>query len=772
MERELIVMALTSILLATTLMSMNEAPKSQVKPFPLDQVKLIDGPFAHANKACAEYLLTVEPDRLLHSFRKHAGLEPKGKIYGGWESAGLAGHSLGHYLTACSQEYASTKDARFKAKVDYIVKELVECQKVRPDGCISAIPNGDKAFSEVQKGDIRSGGFDLNGMWAPWYTHHKVLAGLLDAQALTGNKQAIGVAEKFADWAISITKDLNAEQWQRMLGCEYGGINDALAELFYRTKKQKYLDLSRKFYDNRVLDPLAKGENSLPGKHSNTQIPKIIGLSRLYEVTGESKDQRTARFFWETVVRHHTYAIGGNSNGEYLGPPDKLNDTLSSNTAETCNTYNMLKLTRHLIEWEPKAEYADFYERAHLNHILASQNPSNAMMTYFMPLVSGARRNYSNPFNDFTCCHGSGMENHTKHADSIYFHAGKDRLFVNLFVPSQLNWKEAGVKLTQTTQYPLDGKVEIAFESGSSFELAIRHPGWAKQPVQVMVNGKEAAQSKNPSSYIFINRAWKKGDKVTFSLPMDLRTEAMPDNPKRVAVMYGPLVLAANLGSGRGPWPRIPVLVTGSKTVDQWLERVPGKNLKFRTTGIGRPSELTFQPFYTLNTERYATYFDIFSDEEWQTAEVAYRAEEAHQRDLEGRTVDAFRIGEMQPERDHNLKSERNDVREANGRGFRTPLNGGWMEFDSKVDGATPVELVMTYWGNERIRPDFNVLVVGKEIATDKLEGRPYNSFYDVTYAIPTEITQGKTKVVIRIQAKDGRTGPSVAGVRMVRTKN
>lgn len=761
-------MPLTTLIIAATIVS--NPPKMQAEPFPLDQVRLLGGPFAHANKVCADYLLTVEPDRLLHSFRKHAGLEPKGKIYGGWESAGLAGHSLGHYLTACAQEYYATKDVRFKEKVDYIISELVACQKARPDGCISAIPNGDKAFGEIKKGDIRSGGFDLNGMWAPWYTHHKVMAGLLDAQALVGNKQALGVAEKFAGWAIDITKDLTPELWQKMLGCEYGGINESLAELYKRTGKKEYLDLSRKFYDNRVLEPLSRGEDSLPGKHSNTQIPKLIGLARLYEITGQEKDQKTAKFFWETVVKHHTYAIGGNSNGEYLGPADQLSDRLSSNTAETCNTYNMLKLTRHMIGWEPKAEYADFYERAHLNHILASQNPKNAMMTYFMPLASGARRNYSNPFNDFTCCHGSGMENHTKHADSIYFHSGKDRLYVNLFVPSELNWKANGVKLTQSTNYPSDGKVELSIQSGKTFELALRHPGWLKSSFSVLVNGKQAAKSSTPSSYVYLKRAWKKGDRVEFELPMELRTEAMPDNPKRVALMYGPLVLAANLGPSRD-WPRIPVLVTGDQPVSQWLQKVPGKELTFKTKGTGRPSELTFQPFYTIHTDRYATYFDIFSEPEWQKEEAAFRAEEERVRDLESRTVDAFRIGEMQPERDHKLKSERNDVREANGRGFRTPLNGGWMEFESKVDATQPVELVMNYWGNERIRPDFTVLVDGKEIASDKLEGRPFNKFYDVTYSIPADMTKGKSSVVIKIQARDARTGPSVAGVRVVRQK-
>ena len=342
--------------------------KMKAEPFPLSSVQLLPGPFADANRLCVGYLETVDADRLLCSFRKNSGLEPKGKIYGGWENSGLAGHTLGHFLTACSQEFASTKNPKLKSKVDYIVSELAACQVHRPDGYIAAMPDGDRVWAEVKKGDIRSHGFDLNGLWSPWYTHHKVLIGLVDAYKMTDNRDALVVAQQFADWMIDETKGLTPELWEKMLGCEYGGMNDALAELYSLTSKPQYLKLAKKFYDHRVLDPLGKGEDDLPGKHSNTQIPKIIGLARLSEVDANPKDAEAAKFFWETVVHHHTYAIGGNSNHEYLDKPDELSDRLSSNTCETCNTYNMLKLTRHLFEWDPKAEYFDFYEigRAHV----------------------------------------------------------------------------------------------------------------------------------------------------------------------------------------------------------------------------------------------------------------------------------------------------------------------------------------------------------------------------------------------------------------------
>ena len=748
--------------------------KMKAEPFPLSDVQLLAGPFADANKICVSYLETVDPDRLLHSFRENSGLKPKGKIYGGWENSGLAGHSLGHFLTACSQEFASSANPKLKAKLDYIVSELMECQKSRPDGYIAAMPDGDRVWAEVKKGDIRSHGFDLNGLWSPWYTHHKVLIGLIDTYKLASNKDALVVAQKFADWMIDETKGLTPEQWEKMLGCEYGGMNDALAELYSITSKSQYLDLARKFYDHRVLDPLSNGEDDLPGKHSNTQIPKIIGLARLSEISPSETDAKAAKFFWETVVHHHTYAIGGNSNHEYLGKPDQLNDRVSSNTCETCNTYNMLKLTRHLFEWEPSAAYFDYYERAHLNHILASQDPKTGGVTYFMPLGPGSRRQYSNAFDDFTCCHGSGMENHTKHADSIYFHEGNKRLYVNLFIASKLSYQ--GQKLEMDTEFPSRENVSITIKSGPSkaYEMAIRHPGWATGPVEVSVNGKLFETLSKPSSYIVIRRTWKAGDKVAFKLPMSLHSEAMPDNPKRAALMYGPLVLAADLAprgvSRNEPTDieRFPVLVTDKKPISSWLVKDPAK-LEFKTQGVARPNEVTFKPFYQMNRTRYMVYMDEFSDSEWTTAEAAYRAEEARRKDLQDRTIDNVRIGEMQPERDHKLTSEKNDVRGTDGKNFRSPMTDGWFQVEMKCDPAVATELVVTYWGNERMRPDFEILVDGKAVASETLKGKPMNSFFDVTYSIPSELTKGKSMVVVRIQTKPGKGGASVSGIRLVR---
>jgi DUF1680 family protein len=769
-----------TILAAIALTGPMTPPKQIASQFPLSAVKLLGGPFEVAHQATAKYLLDLEPKRLLAGFRANSSLEPGAKIYGGWETGGLSGHSLGHYLTACSQEYARTKDSRYKKKVDELVAGLAECQRARGDGFIMAFrfekgfdrARLDKIWADISKGEIKSGGFDLNGMWSPWYVHHKVLAGLLDAQALCGNAEALKVSERFADWAVAETKDLTDQQWQDMLGCEYGGMNESLAELYARTKQKRYLDLSRKFYDHRVLDPLAEGTDDLAGKHSNTQIPKIVGLARLYEMTGDPRDEKIADTFWSAVVDHHSYAIGGNSNGEYLGPPDELARRLSTNTCETCNTYNMLKLTDHLFAWKPEAAEMDFYERAYFNHILGSQDPETAGVTYFMPLATGSHREYSEPFDNFTCCHGTGMENHTKHGDSAYFHDGGKILWVNLFMPTELTWKEAGTKLRQDTDFPLHNHVSITIqEGGKPFEMRLRHPGWATQPIEYRVNGKVVLTSRTPSSYASIKRTWKPGDRLEFTLPMSLREVPMPDDANRVALAYGPIVLAADLGDSEKPAPRTPVLVTNGRPISEWLTPVAGRPLEFAVTDAARPQALKFRPFWSIHHNRYGVYFDKFTQAQWDKEESDYRAEEARQRDLESRTVDQATIGEMQPERDHALKSERNDVRDVNGRNFRTAMRGGWFEFEMKVDPQQVNALVLTYWGNDRLKPDFAVQIDGTQLVLEQLTGRPSNKFFDVEYSLPVELTRGKAKITIRIQPREGESGPSVAGARTVRSK-
>jgi DUF1680 family protein len=434
----------------------------QAYPFDLRDVRLLDGPFKEAMEADAHYLLEIQPDRLLSEFRSHAGLTPKAPKYGGWESSGLAGHTLGHYLSACSMEYAATGDTAFLHRVNYIVDELAVCQRARKtipgmlsmSGYIGAIPGEDSLWSEVAAGQIRSHGFDLNGAWSPWYTVHKVMAGLLDAWLYCGNVRALTIETGMANWTGTVVGNLPDSTLQKMLACEYGGMNDVLANTYAITGEKRFLDLSYKFHDKRILDSLSMGFDDLAGKHSNTQIPKIIGCARQYELTGNKNDREIAGSFWNAIVDDHTYATGGNSDYEYLGKPKALNDELTDNTTETCNTYNMLKLTRHLFAWEPSADLMDYYERALYNHILASQNHATGMMTYFVPLRMGGKKEYSDEFNTFTCCVGSGMENHVKYGETIYSRGADGSLYVNLFIASRLSWRGKGIVIEQRTTLP------------------------------------------------------------------------------------------------------------------------------------------------------------------------------------------------------------------------------------------------------------------------------------------------------------------------------
>lgn len=746
----------------------------QAHEFRLEDVRLLDGPFKHAMTRDAEYLLRLEPDRLLSGFRKEAGLTPKAQVYGGWESMSIAGHSLGHYLSACAFMFASTGDARFRERVNYIIAELESCQRANGNGYLAAIPNGKKIFQEVSTGNIRVQPFDLNGGWVPWYTLHKLFAGLLDVHRHFHNAKALTIAVRLADWADSTLAKLTEEQFQRMLACEHGGMNEVLAELYARTGNEKYLRLSRRFHHKAVLEPLARREDRLQGLHANTQVPKLIGLARRYELTTDAADKTAAEFFWERVVHHHSYVNGGNSDGEHFGPPDKLNNRLSNNTSETCNTYNMLKLTRHLFGWQASAEYADYYERALYNHILASQNPDDGMVCYYVPLKTGSRKIYSKPFDDFWCCVGTGMENHAKYGEAIYFHDNAG-IWVNLFVPSELTWRQKGLTLRQETRYPEADKVSFTVRTRRPVTLALRlrYPGWAKDGVTVTVNGRPQTTDDKPGSFIEIKKNWKTGDRVELTIPMSLRLETMPDNPRRVAILYGPTVLAGELEPEEQPGGvnLIPALSAADTDISTWIKPVAEQPVMFRTANAGRPRDVTLYPFYRMHGKRYAVYWDVLNDRQWLERVTNYKNEVERVRRLEALTVDFVQPGEPQHERDHNMQGERMDAGEHSGRKWRHARDGGWVSFDLKVIPNQPVSLVCSYWGSEAGRRTFDILADGIKIGTQSLGNDKPGEFFDVTYAIPEELTRGKSKITVRFQPHAGNTAGGFYGVRVIRNQ-
>ena len=545
---------LRSVLLGTLAMASLTANAATplVESFGLGDVELLDSPFKQAMERNAEYLLSLDADRLLHNTRKYAGLQPKGELYGGWESQGIAGHTLGHYLTALSQQYAATRDQRFRARIDYIIKEMAEAQRAYGDGYIGALPAKELAtLRGLKQGkiDVKDGFFFKDGSWVPWYTQHKILAGLRDAWTLGGSWQAKEVTLRLANWVDDVTAGLSQEQLQTMLSVEHGGMREVLFDIYGLTKDQRYLKTAQRFEHRAILDPLVVGRDELPGKHANTQIPKVIGAARGYEVADQREGRPIAENFWKTVVHNHSWVIGGNSEGEFFFPPKSASKHLSASTAETCNTYNMLRLTERLFGWNQQVEYADFQERALYNHILASQEPKQGMFTYFMSMQPGHYKTYSTPHDSFWCCVGSGMENHTKYGAAIYFHAS-DALYVNLFIPSRLRWRERGLELEQRTDYPRENRTSliVAKAPAGSLALRVRVPTWASGNATLTLNGKTLAVDTEPGRYATVQREWNKGDVLDVTIPTSVRAEPLHGSADQFAFVYGPVVLAGDVG--------------------------------------------------------------------------------------------------------------------------------------------------------------------------------------------------------------------------------
>ncbi|MGA2500503.1 MAG: beta-L-arabinofuranosidase domain-containing protein, partial [Tepidisphaeraceae bacterium] len=634
------------------------------RPLPLSAVRLTSGPLKNAQDLDAAYLLKLQPDRMLAGYRIRAGLEPKAKGYGGWDSVDgkqLTGHIGGHYLSAVSLMYAATGDVRFIERADYIVNELKEVQDKQGDGYLGALANGKERFAEVARGDIRSGGFDLNGLWSPWYVLHKTYAGLRDACRFTGNRTALELEIKFAGWAEGVLSKLNDDQIQKMLGTEFGGMNEVLADLYADTGDKRWLALSDRFQHRAIVDPLSRREDILGGKHGNTQVPKLLGSLARYIYTGSETDGAAARFFWDQVVDHHSFATGGHGKDEYFGPPGKLDAMVDGRTAETCNVYNMLKMTRQLFAIKPDVRYAEFHERALFNHVLASFDPQDGWACYMVPVGRGVTREYERNMLDggFTCCVGSSMESHALHGDGIYYESA-DRLWVNLYVSSTAQWKAAGVNLAIETTFP-EGEsatLKLSLQSSREFTLALRRPMWAGDGFGVKVNDEAVKDLPKPGSYVELKRNWKSGDTVSLVLPKTLRTEPLPDNPNRVALMWGPLVLAGDLEPAqraeRKPGSRsdkapVPVFVATGLPVAQWLKPVVDKPGSFRTYGVGRDRDVDFVPFYRLHRRMYAVYWDLFTPEGWAKKAAEYAAEREQQGKLEAATVAFVQPGEMQP---------------------------------------------------------------------------------------------------------------------------
>ena len=786
----------------------------RARPLPLTAVRLTGGPLKRALDLNTTYLLALEPDRMLSYFRQRAGLTPKAEGYGGWDGGGrnLTGHIAGHYLSAISYMYAATGDPRFKERVDYMVADLKEVQDANKDGNLVALEGGKEAFAKLSRGEMRSGSFDLNGQWSPWYTLHKLYAGLRDAYRFTGNKTALQLEISYAKWAENILKDLDDTQLQFMMNTEFGGMNEVAVDLYGDTGDPRWLELAQKFEHRVFIEPLKRNVDNLAGCHGNTAVPKIMGNIDRYIYTGNTEDLVAANFFWNRVAQHHSFATGGHGKDEYFGQPDKLSAIVDGRTAESCNVYNMLKLTRLLFSLSPDPHYADFHERALFNHVLASIDPEDGRTCYMVPVGRGVTHEYQDMTRSFTCCVGSGMESHALHGDGIYYEAG-DRFWVNLYAPSTAQWSAAGVTVTSETEFPEGETAKLSFQlkSPKEFTLMLRRPWWAGDGFTVKVNGQAvpvAAVATMPvpaakpgmelagrsqytpyqsSRYVELKRTWRTGDVVEVTLPKSVRLEPTPDNPRRASIMWGPLVLAGDLGPepqrtpgqprGQGPSVVVPVLVSADKPVTDWVQPVPGSVGKFRTVGVGREpnagaaaKDADLAPFFRVHKRTYATYWDLYTPAEWESKKAEYLAEAERIRKLEAASVALVQPGDQANETQFGYKgAEDAQVQRMLGRAGRR--GSSWFSYDVPVDAAKPIALIATYYSDDRrgMPADFEVQVDGQRVAEVKLERNDPPRFFDVTYPIPAELVKDKQKVTVRFQAKAGSQVATVFGLRVVK---
>ena len=754
-----------------------------VHPFRLDDVRLLPSPFQHAMRKDAEYLLSLDPNRLLHVFRINAGLPSDAAPLGGWErpDCELRGHFVGHYLSACSFMYASTGDVQFQERTRYLVQELAKCQEKLGNGYLSAFP--EEFFDRVET---------TGRVWAPYYTLHKILAGLLDAYVYCGDRQALEVAKKLGDWVIARNSRLTDEQMQRMLNVEHGGMNEALANLYALTGEEKYLRIAERFNHLAVLKPLSEDKDVLTGLHANTQIPKFIGVARLFELTGTPWYRDAALNFWKYVVHERSYVIGGNSNNEHFTPKDRLSQALGPNTAETCNTYNMLKLTRHLLTWEMAPEYADYYERALYNHILASQNPETGMMCYYVPLQSGSHKTYSTPLDSFWCCTGTGIENHAKYGESIYFHDGRDTLYVNLFIPSELKWRQKDVTVRMETQFPDSDTVHLYVQprSPAQLTLAIRWPGWCTQGYSILVNGSPWAVENHSGRFVRVTRTWTAGDHVEIRMPMPLRTESFRDNPDRLALLHGPIVLAAVVpddflqspavayAPGRGvghSFAGVMAVVADhlDLTAFKPVEKRPGcwtapRGL-FRSLADTEEREIILEPFYKIHgSRRYVVYFDRVSPSQWEKIVSEYKEAKEKWEEIEKHTIDRVIIGDPTSEREHALSGERTESGTFAGRRWRHAVNGGWFAYTMKLAPGEGQSLLVEYWGSDVGNRIFDITVDGTKVATQRLANNRPGRFFIELYRLPLELIKDRETITVRFQAHPGAMAGGIFDLRVV----
>ncbi len=762
--------------------------------FPLNYVKLLDGPFKHAQDINIHVLLEYDIDRLIAPFRKEAGLPEKAKLYPNW--AGLDGHVGGHYLSALAMNYASTGNTECKKRMEYMISELKACQEANDKnhpgwgkGYVGGAPNSQQIWSTLQKGDFSA----YRAAWVPWYNVHKLYAGLRDAWLYAGNEDAKNIFLKFCDWGIKITSNLSEEQMQQMLDTEHGGMNEIFADAYQMTYNEKYMVAAKRFSHRMLLDAMAAGNDNLDNKHANTQVPKAVGFQRIAELSKDEKYCNAASYFWETVTGKRSLAFGGNSRREFFPSVASCTDFVNDvEGPETCNSYNMLKLTENLFRMNPQAKYADYYERTMYNHILSTQHPEHGGYVYFTPARPRHYRVYSAPNEAMWCCVGSGMENHGKYSHFIYTHQN-DSLFLNLFVASELNWREKEIKLVQETQFPNEEKTTLKITGGAAmFKLMVRYPLWVEEgALKILVNGKPFEINARPSSYIAVERNWKKGDEVQILLPMRNTIEKMPNVPNYFAVMHGPILLGAKTGAedlkgvvaDDGRWAHIaggerlpvdkaPIIIENSmEDIAGKIKPVKDKPFTFSTSlNMENKADIELEPFYRIHDSRYMIYWMWLTESQYKNYIDSLAIVEKERTELQKRTIDFVAPGEQQPEADHQMEKIKSSAGNFQDEFWRDARNEGFFSYSMATNSETGLSLIIRYWGAEWGIRKFDIYIDNEKLVTEDNTGRWNQSlFHDVKYDIPDSMVKDKKQIRVKFQALPGNTAGAVYYIRLVR---
>lgn len=771
---------LLSGLLATACTT-DEAGK--LEAFELGQVKLLPGPFLDAQQADLMYILEMDPDRLLSPFLESAGLPVVKPGYGNWESGGLNGHIGGHYISALAIMHAATGDARLLERLGYMLNWLDTCQQANGNGYIGGIPEGKRIWQEIADGKIEADYFSLNGGWVPLYNIHKLFAGLRDAYWHTGSEQALGLWVGLSDWWLETSKNLTDEQLQQMLKSEHGGLNEVFADLYHETGNADYLEMAKKLSHHTLLNPLLNGNgDALTGMHANTQIPKVIGYQRVSELANEPSWHQAASFFWHHVVERRTVAFGGNSVWEHFHPANDFSPMVSSEQGpETCNTYNMLRLSRMLYLDEENPAYLDYYERAQYNHILSSQHPDGGFV-YFTPARPRHYRVYSQPHEGMWCCVGSGLENHGKYGELIYARKGED-LLVNLFIASELDWEENGLQLQQATNFPESNTttLKLTLEVPKAFTLMIRKPDWLAGEADLAVNGKRV-EAMGTKHYYEIERTWKTGDEITVALPMSTRLEFLPDSSSWAAFVHGPVMLAAvtdstdldGLWAGDGrmghvargefyPMDGAPVLVGDPKELTENLTQTAPMIFSLEGKYYSEQYEhLKLVPFYEIHEARYMMYWPVADSVGLQERLAVMQREEAMQLALQKITVDAVQPGQQQPEADHLFKGEGTTMGYSNERYWRS--GNGWFTYTMKDPGQHAAQLRVAF--ESRGNHEFAISINGQLLKEERIKGGDGSEAVKL-YDLGEYGSSGE--YIVRFEAKNQTSLPHIFDVRLLK---